>query len=59
MNIKKREKNKVDLKKPLDHKIMKKHKKGRTKYISFGSLKELPVQRWWFKSTPKLRSYLF
>jgi hypothetical protein len=41
---------------------MKKHKKGRTTYISFGSLKtnpEFPVQRWWFKSTPKLRSYLF
>jgi hypothetical protein len=41
----------------LDHKIMKKHKKRRNKNISFGSLKtntELPVQRWWFKSTPKL-----
>jgi hypothetical protein len=41
----------------LDHKIMKKHKKRRNKNISFGSLKtntELPVQRWCFKSTPKL-----
>jgi hypothetical protein len=27
-------------KKPLDHKIMKKHRNGRTKYISFGSLKD-------------------
>ena len=42
----------------LDHKIMKKQKKN----ISFGSLKtntELPVQRWWFKSTPKLRTVIF
>jgi hypothetical protein len=32
------------------------------KYISFGSLKtntELPVQRWWFKSTPKPRTVIF
>ena len=52
----------------------KKHKKNNTrsqnyekaqkrrKNISFGSLKtntELPVQRWWFKSTPKLRTVIF
>ena len=47
----------------LDHKIMEKHpKKKKKKNISFGSLKtntELPVQRWWFKSTPKLRTDFF
>ena len=58
--------------KKSDHKIVKKNLKNnntrsqnyekeqkRRKNISFGSLKtntELPVQRWWFKSTPKLRT---
>jgi hypothetical protein len=49
-------------KKTLDHKIMEKHQPKKKKYISFGSLKtntELPVQRWWFKSTPKLRTGFF
>ena len=39
-----------------------KAKKKEEKNISFGSLKtntELPVQRWWFKSTPKLRTFFF
>ena len=39
-----------------------KAKKKEEKNISFGSLKtntELPVQRWWFKSTPKLRTVFF
>ena len=59
------------MKKKSDHKIVKKKKKNNTrsqnyekaeKNISFGSLKtntELPVQRWWFKSTPKLRTVFF
>ena len=37
-------------------------KKKEEKNISFGSLKkitELLVQRWWFKSTPKLRTVIF
>ena len=54
-------KQKKQKKTTLDHKIMKKHKK-KEKNISFGSLKtntELPVQRWWFKSTPKLRTVFF
>ena len=49
-------------KKTLDHKIMKKQKKKEENNISFGSLKtntELPVQRWWFKTTPKLRTVIF
>ena len=41
---------------------MTKKNKKEEKNISFGSLKtntELPVQRWWFKSTPKLRAVIF
>jgi hypothetical protein len=41
---------------------MKKYKKKEEQNISFGSLKintELPVQRWWFKSTLKLRTVIF
>ena len=37
-------------------------KKKEEKNISFGSLKtniELPIQRWWFKSTLKLRTDFF
>ena len=60
--MKKKSDHKIAKKKPskkttLDHKIMKKQKKN----ISFGSLKtntELPVQRWWFKSTPKPRTVI-
>ena len=51
-------KNKKPQETTLDHKIMKKQKQN----ISFGSLKtntELPVQRWWFKSTPKPRTIIF
>ena len=48
---------------PKNHKIMKKHQeKKEEKNIIFGRLKintELPVQRWWFKSTPKLRTVIF
>jgi hypothetical protein len=54
--------------KKSDHKIVKKNNTRSQNYekaqknISFGSLKintELPVQRWWFKSTPKLRTVIF
>ena len=51
--------NKKPTKNPLDHTIWKKHTKEEK---SFGSLKtntEFPVQRWWFKSTPKLRTVIF
>jgi hypothetical protein len=58
--------------KKSDHKIVKKNNTRSRNYekaqkkeennLSFGSLKintELPVQRWWFKSTPKLRTVIF
>jgi hypothetical protein len=54
--------------KKSDHKIVKKTNTRSQNYekaqknICFGSLKintELPVQRWWFKSTPKLRTVIF
>ena len=59
--IVKKNTNKKPRKKPTRSRNLKKHKTRRRKK-SFGSLKtntELPVQRWWFKSTPMLRTINF